>query len=248
MPMQVLYINLERRKDRNEEFLRRNSRSADCCRVDAPDGRFLRIEDLIAGGLIVEPLEAYSLPRLAIAISHRELWKRAASAAVPVTVAEDDAVLNRRFSEKAAKVMAKLPDDWDLIFWGWNFDSILHCEVIPGLKQGVMHFDPAPLFDKLDRFQEIDADPMPLRLFGAFGTLCYSVSPKGARLLDHCFPLKNELVPVPGLGRQLKNFSLDALMNKYYGVFKAFVSFPPLAWSENDKTTSDLFGPETRPR
>ena len=166
-----------------------------------------------------------------------------------MTIAEDDAVLNRRFSEKAAKVMARLPDDWDVILWGWNFDSILHCDVIQGLKQGIMHFDPAPLRDKLDRFQEIDADPMPLRLFGAFGFLCYSVSPKGARLLErHCFPLKNEPVPVPGLGRQLKNFSLDVMINKYYPVLKAFVSFPPLAWSENDKTVSSLFTPESRPR
>ena len=47
--------------------------------------------------------------------------------------------------------------------------------------------------------------------------LGYSVSPKGASLLQrHCFPLGNELIPIPGLGRQLNNFSLDVLMNKYY--------------------------------
>ena len=247
--MQVLYINLQRRKDRNEEFLRRNSAAADCCRVDAPAGRFLQIEDLLAAGLIAEPLEAYSLGVLGSALSHKELWQRAVCTASPVTIAEDDAVLNRRFSEKAAKVMAKLPVNWDIILWGWNFDSILHCEVIPGLKEGVMHFDPAPLRENQDRFQEVDADPMPLRLFGAFGILCYSVSPKGACFLQgHCFPLRNELIPVPGLGRQLKNFSIDVLMNKYYRALKAFVSFPPLAWSENDKTTSDLFTPEERPR
>ena len=51
-----------------------------------------------------------------------------------------------------------------------------------------------------------------------------------------CFPLRNEVIPIPGLRRALKNFSLDVLMNKYYRVLKAFVSFPPLAWSENDKT------------
>jgi hypothetical protein len=60
--------------------------------------------------------------------------------------------------------------------------------------------------------------------------------------------LRNELIPVPGLGRQLKNFSIDVMMNKYYRVMKAFVSFPPLAWSENDKTSSSLFTPEERPR
>ena len=45
-----------------------------------------------------------------------------------------------------------------------------------------MNFDPSPLREEQDRFQEIDADPMPLRLFGAFGILCYTVSPKGVDL------------------------------------------------------------------
>ena len=240
--MQVFYINLQGRQDRNEEFLRRNSQSADCCRVDAIDGGSLRIDALPAGGIIAEPLEDYSPNVLASALSHKSLWERAVSTAAPVTIAEDDAVLNRCFSQRAAKVLARLPADWDIILWGWNFDSILHCEVIPGLKEGVMNFDPSPLREEQDRFQEIDTDPMPLLLFGAFGILCYSVSPKGADLLQRlCFPLRNEVIPIPGLGRALKNFSLDVLMNKYYRVMKAFVSFPPLAWSENDKTTSSLF-------
>jgi glycosyl transferase family 25 len=86
-------------------------------------------------------------------------------------------------------------------------------------------------------------------LFGAFGTLCYTVSPKGGRLLQkNCFPLRNELIPIPGLGRWLNNFGIDVLMNKYYPILKSYVSFPPLAWSENDKTTSDLFTPEGQTR
>jgi glycosyl transferase, family 25 len=79
-------------------------------------------------------------------------------------------------------------------------------------------------------------------LFGDFGILCYSASPKGAALLRGlCFPLRNEMILIPGLGRELANFSLDVVMNKYYPVLKAYVSLPLLAWTENDKTTSDLF-------
>ena len=247
--MQVFYINLQRRQDRNKEFLRRNSRCADCCRVDAVDGDSFHLDARRAGEVIAELLEAYTPHILASALSHKGLWERAVSAAAPLTIAEDDAVLNHRFSERATKVISSLPENWDIILWGWNFDSILHCEVVPGLKEGVIHFDPAPLREKLDRFQDTDVDPMPFRLFNAFGLLCYSISPKGARLLlGLCFPLRNELIPVPGLGRQLKNFSLDVLMNKYYRVLKAYVSFPPLAWSENDKATSSLFpSAETKP-
>src|SRR5438876_12271421 len=25
-----------------------------------------------------------------------------------------------------SEVLAKLPPDWDIILWGWNFDSVLH--------------------------------------------------------------------------------------------------------------------------
>ncbi|MGO9108946.1 MAG: glycosyltransferase family 25 protein [Thermoguttaceae bacterium] len=240
--MHVFYINLDRRADRNAEFLRRNSCAADCQRVRACEGGSLRTDDLIADGSIIAPLEAYTPGGLGNALSHKGLWERAMAAAGPLTIAEDDAVLNHRFSEKAAKLSAKLPRDWDIILWGWNFDSILHCEAISGLKEGVMHFDPSPLRQKQDQFQALDVDPVPLRLLGAFGTLCYSVSPKGAQLLRSlCFPLRNEQIPIPGLGRALANFSIDVMMNKYYRTLRAFVSFPPLAWSENDKATSDDF-------
>ncbi len=247
--MQVFYLNLLKRKDRNDEFLRRNSPGADCRRVDAPEGRLPRVEELLAHGIIAEPLEAYSPGVLACAISHKELWEQAVSSGTALTIAEDDAVLNRRFSEKAAKVLAALPADWDLILWGWNFDSILHCDIIPGLKDCVMRFDPSPLREGQDRFQDIDVDPIAMRLFGAFGIFCYTVSPKGARLLrQYCFPLRNELVPIPGLGGRLMNFSLDVVMNKYYRLMKAYVSLPPLAWSENDKTTSSLFPAANQPQ
>src|SRR5271165_4148047 len=157
--MQVFYINLARRPDRNEEFLRRNAAIADCRRVDAIDGGSLKIDTLATSGIIAERLEAYSPGALACALSHKQLWERAVSTAAPITIAEDDAVLNRCFSARAASVIARLPDDWDIVFWGWNFDSILDCQVIPGLKQCVMHFDPRPLREKQDCFQEIDVDP-----------------------------------------------------------------------------------------
>src|SRR5271166_5808603 len=44
--MQLFYINLDRRADRNAEFLRRNSRAADCQRVRACEGGSLRTDDL----------------------------------------------------------------------------------------------------------------------------------------------------------------------------------------------------------
>ena len=63
----------------------------------------LRIDALPAGGIIAEPLEDYSPNVLASALSHKSLWERAVSTAAPVTIAEDDAVLNRCFSQRGGE-------------------------------------------------------------------------------------------------------------------------------------------------
>ena len=239
--VQVHYINLEKRKDRNDRFMRVNAALADFHRVDAVEGARLQVDDLLREGLIQEPLRAYTAGALGNALSHKKMWERCASGAAPMTVAEDDAVFNRHFAEKAPAVLARLPPDWDIVLWGWNFDSILHVEVIEGLKQSVMHFDASKLGVRTLDFQEKEYDVLPLRLIGAFGIVCYSVSPKGAqRLSDWCFPLRNEVVPVPGLGRNLINFTIDTMLNKYYRALQSYASFPPLVWTENDKGTSDV--------
>ena len=156
-------------------------------------------------------------------------------------MAEDDAVFNQHFVRKAGEVLSRLPSGWDIVLWGWNFDSILHVEVFGGLRQSVMHFDARYLRDRIGEFQAKAYEVLPMRLIGAFGTVCYSISPKGAgRLCELCFPLRNETIRVPGLGRDIPNLTLDALMNKHYCGLKAYAVFPPLVWTENDKDVSDV--------
>ena len=96
-----------------------------------------------------------------------------------MTVCEDDAIFNRHFSRRAEAILSGLPRDWDIILWGWNFDSILHVELIEGMGQMVMHFDPSKLGASNGRVSGEVYDVLPLRLVTAFGTICYSVSPKG---------------------------------------------------------------------
>jgi hypothetical protein len=155
-------------------------------------------------------------------------------------------VLNRHFAAKAARVLTGLPPDWDILLWGWNFDSILHVEIVPGVSQAVMGFDPRKLGPKVLEFREKDYDVLPLRLLTAFGLVCYSVSPAGAqRLRERCFPLRNETIPIPVGPRRVTNYNIDVAMNKHYRALRAFVCFPPLAWTENDKATSDIARPGT---
>ena len=81
-----------------------------------------------------------------------------------------------------------------------------------------------------------------MRLVAAFGIVCYSFVARGAQVpaSERCFPLRNEIVSIPGLGRDVLNFGIDSIMNKHYGALRSYVCFPPLVWTENDKSTSDV--------
>jgi GR25 family glycosyltransferase involved in LPS biosynthesis len=224
--MEIGYINLASRPDRDERFHRLNA---------------LQAEDLIRDGVIAEPLNAFTAGALGNALTHKKLWDQCAAATDVLTVAEDDAVFNRYFPEKAPRVIAQLPADWDIILWGWNFDSVLHVGIMGGIREAVMNFDARPLDSRLAEFQAEDYAVQPLRLVNAFGLVSYSVSPAGARrLLAACFPLRKDAIPIPGLNRHLLNISLDATMNKHYRALRSFACFPPLVWTENDKSTSDV--------
>jgi GR25 family glycosyltransferase involved in LPS biosynthesis len=239
--MDVFYINLARRPDRKERFLTLNRGVARFHRVKAVDGITINGGQLIKEGVVREALEPYTPGALGCALSHKKLWERCASGTLPLTIAEDDAVFNRCFSEKAAVVVTRLPPDWDIILWGWNFDSVLHVELVKGIPTSIMHFDAASVGEPLTDFQTQHFEVLPMRLFNAFGTVCYSMTPKGAQKLStSCFPLRNELFWVEGLRRNICNFGIDSMMNKYYRDLRAYVVFPPLVWTENDKETSDV--------
>jgi len=74
----------------------------------------------------------------------------------------------------------------------------------------------------------------------SFGTSAYAVSPTGAaKILDFCFPLSNRSVTVDCLGRTFPAYSIDCLLNHFYGDNLCFAAFPPLAITPHDKTQSD---------
>lgn len=239
--MRVCYLNLQRRPDRNAQFLRWNASVAELERIEAVDGTRLGTEELVREGVIERPLKHCTAGALGCAASHKRMWERSVAEQAVVTVAEDDAVLNRRFAEKAPALLGRLPPDWDIVLWGWNFDAILHVEILEGMKRAIVRSDRRPLGRRLAEFQAKDYDASLLPLIAAFGTVCYSVSPKGAgQLLGLCFPLKRERIVVPGMKIRLPNATIDVVMISHYRNLKSYVCVPPLAWTENDKSASDI--------
>ena len=74
--MKFLYLNLARRADRNERFLRTNPFLEGFERLEAVDGKTLHEQDLLDARLIQESLKAYTPGSLGFALSHRQAWDR----------------------------------------------------------------------------------------------------------------------------------------------------------------------------
>jgi glycosyl transferase family 25 len=239
--MEICYLNLARRADRDAAFLQFNSHLSNLRRIDAVDGNSLDLERLVREGIMAGPLPGFTQGALGNALSHRMIWEQSIQCGAAVTIAEDDAVFNLHFEPKASRVLSLLPPDWDLIYWGWNFDSGIDVQILEGLRHSVMFFEKGNLGTDIGKFRNLDSEVIPLRLFGAFGTVAYSASAKGAEaLLRNCFPLRHENIFAAALQKHVSSCSMDVTMSKYFPVLKAYICIPPLAWTENDKAASDV--------
>lgn len=208
----------------------------------AIDGAAISQETISSSNCFLEPL-AYGPGAYGCALSHRALWQRAVDATRPLTIAEDDAIFRLDFQNQAARFIDGLPDDWDLILWGWNFDSILSARVTESLAPVLMLFDQAALRKTLGRYQSSTDIPIRYRLHYCFGTPAYTISPKGAeRYLQACFPIRDFMIDIPGLSGPIRNNGIDIVMNQIYGLTAAYVALPPLAVTPNMSETSTING------
>jgi glycosyl transferase, family 25 len=239
-PMPIYVINLDRSQDRLAAFLARNAHLADVTRARAVDGALLDRADLIARGIMAADV-TYSLASLGCAISHACLWQVASGRERPVTLAEDDAIFRLDFEAAAHAVIAALPADWDLILWGWNFNSMLCIDLIPGVSPAVLIGDQNRMRQGIARFQAEAQPAHPFRLLRAHGGVCYSLSPAGAgKLRRLCLPIRQIDVPFPVVNQMTPNTGIDMTMSLAYPLLNAFVSLPPLVLTENRRELSTI--------
>ena len=161
------------------------------------------------------------------------MWDKAIQTGEALTVCEDDAILHTDFAAHTARQLRELPEDWDIMLWGWNFNAALDFELLPGVSPCPVLFDEASLRAALSRFQDLPISPQPFRLRQALGLPCYSVSPKGAQALrEFCVPIRPMQLRLPG-GRRLRNVGIDCMTAGLYPNIFAFVSFPPVSITRN---------------
>lgn len=236
--MEISLINLDRNPERLAAFQRINAHLTSVVRFSAMEGSRFSRPLLIEKKILAEPMAEYTNGAIGCALSHLSLWETAVREKKTLTVAEDDAVFHRDFDALAPALIASLPQNWDILLWGWNFDSILLFDILPGIPC-LGNFDQQQLRSSLAAYQASNIDPRAFRLMRAFGTIAYSVSPAGAeRLYNHCVPVRPMKTFYPGLNRTLSNTGIDRMMNEAYPSLQAYVCFPPLVVTENDNAAS----------
>jgi glycosyl transferase, family 25 len=245
----VHVINLDRSNDRLATFTDMNAHLGTFTRVPAVDGAAL---DLDQARRIIDPelfdQHYYSRGAVGAAMSHVGMWKLAAEKNIPVTVAEDDAVFSREFATRAHEILSGLPADFDFILWGFNFDMFLSFEFIPGVSTCLAQFDQAMLRTRIARFPYMRTGrSSSYPLLCAFGILCYTISPKGAReFMSRLLPLQPKVLSFPDAIRaeprtqHFRTAGIDNHLNEIYRDTKSFVCFPPLVVTSNERETSTV--------
>jgi glycosyl transferase family 25 len=243
-------INLDRSRDRLSVFASSNPHLTAISRVPAVDGAALDIPSLVEQGVIEKGLVAadfYTVGALGAAFSHLSMWQLASDTDQPVTVTEDDVFLHSQFETLAPRIIEKLPPDWDLISWGWNFDLFMCFEMLPGVSHCLAQFEQDRSRAGIETFQKQAIDPQVFRLIWQFGTPCYTVSPKGARALQgKVLPLRPTTASFPpGIRAQahaghFKNVGIDSAMNNAWEAVNAYICFPPIAVTKNESSKSTI--------
>jgi GR25 family glycosyltransferase involved in LPS biosynthesis len=241
-------VNLDRSTDRLAEFCNVNRHLTSVSRFPAVDGSRLDLNTLVSQGVVTKDiLTMFSVGAVGCAMSHLGLWERSIASNKAVTISEDDAIFNHGFDSHAEQLLAGLPNDWDMIFWGFNFDMFLCFDMLPGVTPCcVATFDQELMRAGAAAFQKLSITPQAFKLIWAFGTCCYSISPLGARKLkEKIVPFRPQVIPLPE-ARNAPPFSLswrtvgiDNSINSAHREIKSFVCFPPLAISKHelDKST-----------
>lgn len=236
----VKVISLERSTERRRAFASGNP-GLDHEFFPGVDGRSIPDAILHDRRLFIDPLPAMSPGARGCALSHLKLWEMAIRLNRPISIAEDDALFRRDFATASARVLAKLPADWDFILWGWNFDSILSVHALPNVAPIVMVSNQDSLRKNAELYLEQTTESFPLRLDKCFGTPAYTISPGGAsKFRAACFPLTEMNVWFPLLNRMINNRGIDIAMNKIYSETNSFVAFPPLAITRNEHEASTV--------
>jgi len=242
--LDIHVIHLPEKTTRWDHFKKFNTQT-DINFVVAPAVRGSELDKTLLADqrYINSPDLGFSAGAIGCALSHRKLWEKAIAEDTPLIICEDDAIFHPQFAELYNTLSTRVPKDWDYLLLGWNFDSAVQLELFGGIHAFIGEFSKDFLsVEKIGQFQDKLVYPNPHKLLCAFGMPAYAISPRGAKkFLDRCWPLHAKkffgrcLLPQ----RTVSACTLDGIICGNYPHTNSYISFPPIAITQNDKTNSD---------
>jgi len=239
-------VHLEDHVERKRDFLSRNTlpgnfiwtagtKGADLNRLALMESGFLQRNAQINDGSLGN---AQSIIRLLkLSIDNNEI----------VTILEDDAILSHHFDPYSLGLLESLSFDFDIVQWGWNFDSVLYLFPMSpamGPLEIRAHQDVAQMGFRT--FQELACARILIPLGHQWSSHCFTVTPHGAGiLLDLLLPLNTDPYFREDLNLRIQPRGLDSMMGKCYPKLKAYSCFPPLSMTLNDKAKSTIWNKST---
>jgi len=210
-------------------------------RVECIDGPALGPAGLRDHGVVREELPKYQCSTIGNQLSHMREWRRIVDSNLMGTVAEDDAIFHADFEAHARDLFTLAPDDWDVIFWGWTQCCAVMFEIAPGCRWILGATSKEVMPGENRRFPRHPYVPNLHRCTHCYNSFAYTLSPRGARnLLDRCWPLKDETLPMTGTGAQVDIYGVDAKVSATIPFLQAYLSFPPIAYHPHDISDSDM--------
>jgi glycosyl transferase, family 25 len=246
--LHIHLVNLDRSPDRLTQFCDVNRYLTSVSRFPAIEGSVLKLDSLVQQGLVTaDILSMFSVGALGCAMSNIALWDKSIANDQVVTISEDDAIFNYDFERRAEELMKSLPEDWDIVFWGFNFDMFLSFDVLPGVSPCVATFKQDQMRAGIGAFQKQSITPQVFKARWVFGTSCYSISPRGAKVIKgKILPLRPQVIPFPEaegvlpFGSAWRTVGIDNSINATHGEINSFVCFPPLVITKNESEKSTI--------
>lgn len=248
--MHIHLLNLDRSRERLAEFCDLNRYLTSVSRFAATDGRTLKVDDLVSQGLVAHDiLTMFSVGALGNSVSNLRLWDLAIANDQVITMCEDDSIFNYEFEVRAEELIKRLPENWHIVFWGFNFDMFSCFDMLPGVSPCVATFSQDQMRAGISAFQQQSISPQIFKVIWAFGLCCYSISPLGAKAIkSKILPLRPQVIQfpeakgVPPYRPAWRTIGLDNCLNAVHREINSFMCFPPLVVSKNEPAKSTILG------
>lgn len=231
--MKISVINLDQSTHRLKIFMNSNRHIKDIRRFSAVNGAELDREELIEKGFL-SPDISYTDGALGVAMSHILLWNAVIEQQTPLIITEDDSILCRNFMDESQKLIEQSGEGWDIVLFGYNFDTGTCLDVLPGFSGCFFTMDQVSMRRNAYNWPDCDRSSVAYRLFRTLGIHCYAISPAGAaKLLQFCVPLREMSTLHPLADHEYPNTGIDNMMAHVFPAINAYAAFPPVAISRN---------------